>query len=91
MVSQVEHPYDLLVLKCPDDAEEEDDMEGVPDALDSLPTSSEVSEASILDLTAECIYYEYAPVIAANKSFPELWQSAIPLTAGSTAGNAMWN
>ncbi|KZP18841.1 hypothetical protein FIBSPDRAFT_956008 [Athelia psychrophila] len=90
MVSQAEHPYDLLVLKCSDDAEEEDDMEGAPDSLDSLPTS-EVSETSILDLTTECIYYEYAPVIAANKSFPELWQSATPLTAGSTAGNAMWN
>jgi len=52
--------------------------------------TSEASEAAILDPTAECTYYEYAPVVAANKSFPEIWQPATLLTT-DTAGNAMWN
>lgn len=52
--------------------------------------TSEASEAAINDPTTECTYYTYAPVAAANASFPEIWQPAT-LLASDTEGNAYWN
>lgn len=54
-----------------------------------VPTS-EASEAAINDPTTECTYYTYAPVAAANTSFPEIWQPAT-LLATDTEGQAYWN
>lgn len=52
--------------------------------------TSEASEAAIIDPTAECTYYTYDPVVAANASFPEIWQPATLLPT-DTEGNAVWN
>lgn len=62
---------------------------GLASSAQAVDRTTEAGEAQITDPTAECTYYNYAPVTAANSSFPQLWMPA-SIVASDTEAQTKW-